>query len=67
MLRYVYFIRLETTHGPYFRSKAGAMKYLKDDDPEWWDRHGASILAGTDPYCGIVRVKLGDLNAVFDG
>lgn len=65
----IYFIREETTFGPFFSSKKKVREYLegRDEDGNNSAKDIEDILAGDSAYTGVEEVELDDSSEIFDG
>ena len=64
----MFFIRHETSYGPFFSEKQKAIDYVSgpdmyEDEPEEIPK----IIEGRHSYCSIVEVELDDIKVHFDG
>ena len=64
----VFFIRHETSYGPFFSSKEKAAAYLlKDGFEAPGEEELAEMLEGRHCYCNVVEVELDNPDISFDG
>jgi len=63
----IFFIRHETSYGPFFSSKKKAETYLRDQEYPECEEDLQDMLAGRHDYCNVVEVQLDDITRHFDG